>query len=106
MARAIATYIECNDIDDDDEDDANAYVNIDQVDEPDIFLIRDTIAQQKAVCEILAPFGQTYLCVAESLFILYKNSMLETEFIKFVMKELNNKVNKQLCPYRKYSQII
>ncbi|XP_023291994.2 glycerol-3-phosphate acyltransferase 1, mitochondrial isoform X1 [Lucilia cuprina] len=102
MARAIATYIESNDMDDDyDEENeilTNNYVNAEQ-DEPDLFLNKETIVQQKALCEVLAPFAQTYLCVVESLFILYKNSMLETDFIKFVMKELNNKVNTHKCPY-------
>lgn len=102
MARAIASYIENNDMDQDD-DDINDYVNMDQAEEPDIFLVRDTITQQRAMCEVLAPFANTYLIVAESLFILYKNSMLESEFVKFVMNELHAKVNKRQCPYRKKS---
>lgn len=106
MARAIATYIESNDMDDDDYeheigDLPKDYVNV-EPEEPDIFLNNETISQQKALCEVLAPFAQTYLCVAESLFILYKNSMLETDFIKFVMKEITNKVNTQKCPYGKF----
>lgn len=104
MARAIATYIESNDMDDDYENEnevlVNNYANVEQ-EEPDLFLNNDTIVQQKALCEVLAPFAQTYLCVAESLFILYKNSMLETDFIKFVMKELTNKVNTHKCSYGK-----
>lgn len=103
MARAIANYIESNDMDDyDDEVErvTNNYVGI-EAEEPDLFLNNETIIQQKALCEVLAPFAQTYLCVAESLFILYKNSMLETDFIKFVMKEITNKVNTHKCPYGK-----
>ncbi|XP_075152217.1 glycerol-3-phosphate acyltransferase mino isoform X2 [Haematobia irritans] len=99
MARAIASYIESNDLDNEDDDDVNDYVNVDQIDEPDIFLVPESITQQKALCEVLAPFAQTYLIVAESLFILYKNSMLESEFIKFVMKELHSKVDNKQCPY-------
>lgn len=101
MARALASYIENDDMggnDDEQDDDVNDYVTIDQ-EEPDVFLAFDTIQQQRALCEVLAPFAQTYLCVAESLFILYKNSMLETEFIKFAMQELKNKVKSQKCPY-------
>ncbi|XP_013103454.2 glycerol-3-phosphate acyltransferase 1, mitochondrial isoform X2 [Stomoxys calcitrans] len=102
MARAIASYIESNDLDqddDDDDDDVNDYVNVDQIEEPDMFLVPETITQQKALCEVLAPFAQTYLIVAESLFILYKNPMLESEFMKFVMKELHAKVANKQCPY-------
>ena len=105
MARAIATYIENNDMDDNYDDEADVLVNnFDNLDqeEPDLFLMKDTIPQQKALCEVLAPFAQTYLCVAESLYILYKNSMLETDFIKFVMKELTDKVNTKKCPYGRY----
>ncbi|XP_073818960.1 glycerol-3-phosphate acyltransferase mino isoform X3 [Musca autumnalis] len=98
MARAIASYIESNDLDQDD-DEANDYDNLGQIEEPDIFFVSETIKQQKAICEVLAPFAQTYYIVADSLFILYKNSILESEFIKFVMKELHDKVNKQQCPY-------
>ncbi|XP_005184270.2 glycerol-3-phosphate acyltransferase 1, mitochondrial isoform X1 [Musca domestica] len=97
MARAIASYIENNDLDQD--EDPNDFDNLEPTDEPDIFLVPETINQQKAVCEVLAPFAQTYYIVVNSLFILYKNSILESEFIKFVMKELHEKVNKQLCPY-------
>lgn len=100
MARAIASYIENNDLDQD--EDPNDFDNLEPTDEPDIFLVPETINQQKAVCEVLAPFAQTYYIVANSLFILYKNSILESEFIKFVMKELHEKVNKQLCPYGRY----
>lgn len=104
MARAIANYIESNDMEDDYDDECDAvtndYVSM-EAEEPNLFLNSETIVQQKALCEVLAPFAQTYLCVAESLFILYKNSMLETDFIKFVMKEITNKVNTHKCPYGK-----
>lgn len=103
MARAVATLLEDDSMDEDyyGEREAltNGYANVEL--EPDLFLNSETIAQQKTLCEVLAPFAQTYLCVAESLFILYKNPMLETDFIKFVMKELTSKVNTHKCPYRK-----
>lgn len=72
-----------------------------QGDQPNIFLTNDTLTEQKAICEVLGPFSHTYLSVAQSLSILYKNSMLETEFIKFVINNISNKVTSGTCPYGK-----
>nr|XP_014089802.2 glycerol-3-phosphate acyltransferase 1, mitochondrial isoform X2 [Bactrocera oleae] len=96
IARSIAAYLE-----DADDSEYIGYVpNGDNQDEqPDIFLANDTLTEQKAICEVLAPVSHTYLSVAQSLSILYKNSMLETEFIKFVINNISNKVNSGACPY-------
>lgn len=77
-----------------------------QDEQPDIFLANDTLTEQKAICEVLAPVSHTYLSVAQSLSILYKNSMLETEFIKFVINNISNKVNSGACPYGKCSKAL
>ncbi|XP_011198610.2 glycerol-3-phosphate acyltransferase 1, mitochondrial isoform X1 [Bactrocera dorsalis] len=96
IARSIAAYLE----DEDDSEYVDYVPNGDNQDEqPDIFLANDTLTEQKAICEVLAPVSHTYLSVAQSLSILYKNSMLETEFIKFVINSISNKVNSGACPY-------
>ncbi|XP_067618536.1 glycerol-3-phosphate acyltransferase 1, mitochondrial isoform X2 [Eurosta solidaginis] len=101
LARNIAAYL------DDDTDDSE-YATFGQDDEPynnhydekaDIFLACETLAEQKALCEVLSPFCHTYLSVAQSISILYKNSMLESEFIKFVINDITSKVKSGACPY-------
>uniref|UniRef100_A0A1A9WY40 Phospholipid/glycerol acyltransferase domain-containing protein n=1 Tax=Glossina brevipalpis TaxID=37001 RepID=A0A1A9WY40_9MUSC len=94
-SRRIARYFEDDEYDNMSDD----YLDIEQPQLPDLFLISDTKVKQKALCEVLAPYGHAYLCVTQSLYILYQNSMLESEFIKLVMKELNVRVEKQQCPY-------
>ncbi|CAD6994052.1 unnamed protein product [Ceratitis capitata] len=93
IARNIAAYLE----DTDDSEYAESDYNQDE--KPDIFLSHDTLTEQKAICEVLAPFSHAYLSVAQSLSILYRNSMLESEFIKFVINDISNKVNSGACPY-------
>ena len=74
-------------MDEDYDDDVYGFSkNVD--DKPDIFFDEVTIEEQRYLCEVLAPFAQTYLAVAQSLHILYQNSMLETEFIKLVINDL------------------
>lgn len=81
-------------------------MNVEQPDKPEIFFTSETIKEQKAICEVLAPCSFTYLTVAQSLQILYENSMLETEFIKFVTADITNKVKYNCCPYGKLIIIV
>ncbi|XP_030371428.1 glycerol-3-phosphate acyltransferase 1, mitochondrial isoform X2 [Scaptodrosophila lebanonensis] len=90
LARSVAYYLDCDDDD---------YVNIRDDERADCFLASDTLDQQRYICEILAPFACTYSAVAQALKILDRNSMLESEFISFVINDLSNKVKRGSCAY-------
>ncbi|XP_054726101.1 glycerol-3-phosphate acyltransferase 1, mitochondrial isoform X1 [Anastrepha obliqua] len=94
IARNIAAYL-----DDTDDSEYGTDEVYNESEQPDIFLTHDTLTEQKALCEVLAPFSHTYLSTAQSLSILYKNPMLESEFIKFVINDISNKVKSGACPY-------
>ncbi|XP_017481697.1 PREDICTED: glycerol-3-phosphate acyltransferase 1, mitochondrial [Rhagoletis zephyria] len=97
IARNIAAYLD--DTDDSEYTDYEQEEIYNQNEQPDLYLALDTLTEQNALCEVLAPFSHTYYSVAQSLSILYKNSMLETEFIKFVIADISNKVKTGACPY-------
>ncbi|KAL9891613.1 glycerol-3-phosphate acyltransferase mino isoform 1-T3 [Glossina fuscipes fuscipes] len=99
IARGLDAYLGEDNEYDDMSDDGHDFLDVEQPQKPDLFLISDTKVQQKALCEVLAPYGHAYLCVAQSLYKLYQNSMLESEFIKLVVKELNTRVKTRQCPY-------
>ncbi|EDW49096.1 glycerol-3-phosphate acyltransferase 1, mitochondrial isoform X1 [Drosophila sechellia] len=82
-------------LDEDDYDDVRAG----EADEPKLLFASETPAQQRYICEVLAPFAWTYVTVAQSLQILHKNSMLESEFISFVINDLSIKVKRGSCIY-------
>ncbi|XP_033167112.1 glycerol-3-phosphate acyltransferase 1, mitochondrial isoform X1 [Drosophila mauritiana] len=82
-------------LDEDDYDDVRAG----EADEPKLLFASETPAQQRYICEVLAPFAWTYVTVAQSLQILHKNSMLESEFISFVINDLSSKVKRGSCIY-------
>ncbi|EDX14703.1 GD21357 [Drosophila simulans] len=82
-------------LDEDDYDDVRAG----EADEPKLLFASETPAQQRYICEVLAPFAWTYVTVAQSLQILHKNSMLECEFISFVINDLSSKVKRGSCIY-------
>ncbi|XP_068153622.1 glycerol-3-phosphate acyltransferase 1, mitochondrial isoform X1 [Drosophila tropicalis] len=65
----------------------------------DLLYASETLPQQRYICEILAPFSNTYLAVAQALQILNRNSMLESEFISFVINDLTKRVEQGSCPY-------
>ncbi|XP_055377011.1 glycerol-3-phosphate acyltransferase 1, mitochondrial isoform X2 [Condylostylus longicornis] len=55
---------------------------------------------QNALMSVLAPFSYSYLAVAKNLELIYKKeSILEPEFIKHVIKDLTNKYENGECPY-------
>ncbi|XP_017099991.2 glycerol-3-phosphate acyltransferase 1, mitochondrial isoform X1 [Drosophila bipectinata] len=91
MARNLA---DCIDVDDDFLDVSN-----DGGDDEKVLFARDTLQQQRNICEVLAPFAWTYVTVAQSLQILHRNSMLESEFISFVINDLSGKVKRGSCAY-------
>ena len=95
IAQNIAANLEGQDSDEDD------YINIQNSDLPDIFYTKETIEEQRYLCEVLSPFAHSYLAVAQSLNILYQNSMLESEFMKFIINDLTTKVKNGNCPYGK-----
>lgn len=66
-----------------------------------LYYVSEHQNDQKALREILAPCAYTYHCVAQSLYILYRNSMLEAEFIRYVIKDIKQRVEKGECPYGK-----
>lgn len=66
-----------------------------------LYYIPDNQGDQRAMCEVLAPCAYTYHCVAQSLYILYRNSMLESEFIRHVIKDIKQRVETGECPYGK-----
>ncbi|XP_034113510.1 glycerol-3-phosphate acyltransferase 1, mitochondrial isoform X1 [Drosophila albomicans] len=81
---------------DEDEIEANEY-KLEAADM--LFLSKETLEQQRFMCEVLAPFASTYLAVAQALQILHRSSMLESEFINFVINDLSNKVKNGSCAY-------
>lgn len=68
-----------------------------------VFPVTETLEQQRCMCEVLAPFASTYVAVAQALQILHQSSMLESEFINFVINDLSNKVKNGSCAYGKCS---
>jgi len=86
-----------NDDDDDDED----YHHVEHCKQDMLFPVIETLEQQRYICEVLAPFASTYVAVAQALQILHRSSMLESEFINFVINDLSNKVKNGSCPYGK-----
>ncbi|EDV44208.1 uncharacterized protein Dana_GF18869, isoform A [Drosophila ananassae] len=92
LARNLAECI------DEDEDFLHVTPN-DGGDEGMLLFARDTLQQQRNICEVLAPFAWTYVTVAQSLQILHRNSMLESEFISFVINDLSSKVKRGSCVY-------
>lgn len=66
-----------------------------------LYHVVDHQNHQRAMCEVLAPCAYTYHCVAQSLYILYRNSMLEAEFIRYVIKDIKQRVEIGECPYGK-----
>ncbi|XP_037732368.1 glycerol-3-phosphate acyltransferase 1, mitochondrial isoform X1 [Drosophila subpulchrella] len=82
-----------------DEDDDYLHVGNGDADEPKLLFASDTLPQQRYICEVLAPFAWTYVTVAQSLQILHRNSMLESEFISFVINDLSSKVKRGSCIY-------
>ncbi|XP_037946476.1 glycerol-3-phosphate acyltransferase 1, mitochondrial isoform X2 [Teleopsis dalmanni] len=86
-------YTKTSYFEDGSEDDYN------DVEQPDIFFDRESIKMQKAICEVLAPFANSYLAVAQSLYILYNNPTLETEFIKIIINKLIANVKEGQCIY-------
>lgn len=81
------------------EDEYDDFEPVNNQEKPELFINPDTQREQKYICGILAPFAHSYYAVAQSLKILYKSSMLESEFIKYVIKEITDKVNDGTCPY-------
>lgn len=81
------------------EDEYDDFQSFNNQEKPELFINPDTLREQKYICDILAPLAYSYHTVAQSLKILYKNSMLETEFIKFVINEITDKFNNASCPY-------
>ncbi|KAH8388401.1 hypothetical protein KR093_005777 [Drosophila rubida] len=83
-----------------DEDEDEKEVNEYKLEAADmLFLAKETLEQQRFMCEVLAPFASTYLAVAQALQILHRSSMLESEFINFVINDLSNKVKSGSCAY-------
>lgn len=74
VARNLATYLGEENVYDDMSDNRHDFLDVDDVEEPqlpDLFFLSDTKVLQKALCEVLPPYGHAYLCVAQSLFIRY-----------------------------------
>lgn len=88
-----------------DEDDNDGYQHIEHKEQEfdaDILLpVKETLEQQRSICEVLAPFASTYLAVAQALQILHRSSMLEAEFISFVINDISTKVKRGSCAYGK-----
>lgn len=82
----IVTSIRMHDLDLDDDFDDDY-----QVEKAEIFLT-DNKVELDALLSVLAPFAHSYLTVAESLDIIFKKELiLETDFIKYVIKSITNK---------------
>lgn len=98
MAKSLAI-----DLDEDDDDDDDGYQHVGQkeqeIDADMLLSVRETLEQQRSICEVLAPFASTYLAVAQALQILHRSSMLEAEFISFVINDITNKVKRGSCAY-------
>ncbi|XP_034664662.1 glycerol-3-phosphate acyltransferase 1, mitochondrial isoform X1 [Drosophila subobscura] len=96
-ARKLAQHLDLDDDDDHLSGDNNE--NDDDDGGPQLLYSSETLQQQRNICEVLAPFACTYLTVAQALQILHRNSMLESEFINFVIYELSAKVKRGSCIY-------
>lgn len=96
MAKSLAV-----DLHEDDDDDGYQHVGQKEQElDADLLLpVRETLEQQRSICEVLAPFASTYLAVAQALQILHRSSMLEAEFISFVINDISNKVQRGSCAY-------
>ncbi|XP_017847743.1 glycerol-3-phosphate acyltransferase 1, mitochondrial isoform X1 [Drosophila busckii] len=97
QARRIARNYELDEHDDDDDDEVRSQkaYGLDEL----LLLSTETLQQQRYLCEVLAPFSATYLAVVQALQILHHSSMLESEFIGFVINDLSNKVKSGSCIY-------
>lgn len=98
LARRLAC--ELDESDDYDNNDSEDYLHVSE-DSDLLLLARETLEQQRNICEVLAPFAATYLAVAQSLQILHRSAMLESEFISFVINDISNKVTRGSCVYGK-----
>ncbi|EDW14535.1 glycerol-3-phosphate acyltransferase 1, mitochondrial isoform X1 [Drosophila mojavensis] len=96
LARRLAC--ELDESDDYDNNDSEDYLHVSE-DSDLLLLARETLEQQRNICEVLAPFAATYLAVAQSLQILHRSAMLESEFISFVINDISNKVTRGSCVY-------
>ncbi|XP_023176591.2 glycerol-3-phosphate acyltransferase 1, mitochondrial isoform X2 [Drosophila hydei] len=97
MARKLA--YDLDESDGYDNNDSEGYLHSSQEDSEMLLLARETLVQQRNICEVLAPFASTYLAVAQSLQILHRSAMLESEFISFVINDISNKVTRGSCVY-------
>lgn len=104
MARKLA--YDLDESDGYDNNDGEGYLHSSQEDSEMLLLARETLVQQRNICEVLAPFASTYLAVAQSLQILHRSAMLESEFISFVINDISNKVTRGSCVYGKQCYII
>lgn len=86
---------------DEDDDDGYQHVRHTEQDADVLLPVRETLEQQRSICEVLAPFASTYLAVAQALQILHRSSMLEAEFISFVINDISTKVKRGSCAYGK-----
>lgn len=99
-SRRLARSLAADCLDEGDDDDY-LHVGNDDGDDTQLLFASETLQQQRFICEVLAPFASTYVSVAHSLQILHRNSMLESEFISFVINDLTGKVKRGSCIYGK-----
>ncbi|XP_034487418.1 glycerol-3-phosphate acyltransferase 1, mitochondrial isoform X2 [Drosophila innubila] len=98
--RNIRRMAQSLDIDLGEDDDDYQHVGDSKQDLADmIYPVTETLEQQRYLCEVLAPFASTYVAVAQALQILHRSSMLESEFIGFVINDISNKVKNGSCAY-------
>ncbi|KAJ6637883.1 Glycerol-3-phosphate acyltransferase 1, mitochondrial [Pseudolycoriella hygida] len=84
------------DFDDDDSDDDNHYR---ATPEEMISLTSSGHCERLVLMAVLAPYGHTYLAVANCLKHLLGTSMVESEFIKVCVKEITSKVESAECKF-------
>lgn len=84
------------DLDDSDEDERI------EIEVADITLPSNGHCERIVLMSVLAPLAHTYLAVANSLYALLDNSMMEAEFIKTCVKEITTKVDNLECKYGEY----
>lgn len=85
--------------DDSQDEDSNEYGVHDTTMNQLIYLTESGSHEREMLTRALAPIGHTYLAVGLCLDGLINNSMVESEFIKMAVKEINDQVTTGVCPY-------
>lgn len=85
-------------LDDDESDEERDYYHKASAEEM-VYLTSNGHCERLVLMSVLAPFGHTYLAVANCLNNLLGTSMVESEFIKICVNEITSKVENLECKF-------